>query len=405
VTASNDSTISAWHEGSPEPYAGLRVVEIAADPAGEMTGRLLGQYGATVVKVEPPTGSPTRRIGPFAGSRTDLEASLTFWYYNTCKRSLVLELPRPEAVAALNRLLEGADILVLSATPAEHGALGLDLQELASQFEALIVACITPYGQDGPWSNFSTSDLVALAAGGLLYSCGYDDHSIPPIRPAENQAFHVAASFAHIAILLALLDRDVSGKGQVIDTSIHDGVAVSPELANPYWFYPRVLVQRQTCRHAQPTPTQPALFPTLDGRYVYFALVLADQKPWQSLIEWMDCVGVAADLTDPAYDDFAHRQAQFPHIQSILEAFFLIQNAGDAYHEGQARGLPLVVVNSPDEVLHDEHLQARGFFETISDESGTVGVYPGPPVRFSAYQPAHQTSSPRLGDLGKDYKW
>jgi crotonobetainyl-CoA:carnitine CoA-transferase CaiB-like acyl-CoA transferase len=400
-----DPTLSAWQEGRHEPYEGLRVVEIAGDPAGEMTGRLLAQYGAQVVKIEPPDGSPTRRIGPFVAGRSGPDSSLTFAYYNTCKRSLTLSLPEPSSLDVLHRLLGDADVLVMSASPSEQEVLGLDPADLGRRFPRLIVASITPFGQDGPWSGYRTSDLVALASGGLLNSCGYDDHSIPPIRPAENQAFHVAASFAHIAILLALLERDETGAGQVIDTSIHDSVAVSPELANPYWFYPRVLVQRQTCRHAQPTPTQPALFQTLDGRYAYFALILADQKPWQSLVEWMNSMGVAADLTEPAYDDLAYRQAQFPHIQSILEAFFMIQNAYDIYHEGQRRGLPIAVVNSPDDVLHDEHLQARGFFETIDDGNGTPGVYPGPPIRFSAYQPVHQTSAPRLGELGRDFEW
>ena len=69
---------------------------------------------------------------------------------------------------------------------------------------------------------------------------------------------------------------------------MHESLAVTVELANPYWFYPRVLVQRQTCRHAQPSPTQPALFQCLDGRYVYFALILADQKPWKALVAWLD---------------------------------------------------------------------------------------------------------------------
>lgn len=403
--STTDPTLSAWREGRTEPYDGLRVVEIAGDPAGEMTGRLMAQYGARVIKVEPPEGSPTRRIGPFATGRSGPDASLTFAYYNTCKRSLTLALAKPDARATLDRLLAGADVLVLSAGPAEQSSLGLDPTDLSGRFPRLVLAGITPFGQDGPWSDYQTSDLVSLAAGGLLNSCGYDDHSIPPIRPAENQAFHIAASFAHLAILLALLERDETGAGQVIDTSIHDSVAVSPELANPYWFYPRVLVQRQTCRHAQPTPTQPALFETLDGRYAYFALILADQKPWQSLVEWMDSLGVAADLTEPAYDHLAHRQERFPHIQSILEAFFLIQNADDIYHQGQSRGLPIAVVNSPDEVLRDEHLQARGFFETVEDGDGTTGVYPGPPIRFSSYQPVHQTSAPRLGELGTDFDW
>lgn len=375
--------------------AGLRVVEIAGDPAGEMAGRLLGQYGAEVIKVEPPGGSPTRRIGPFAGDRRDPETSLTYWFYNTCKRSVVLDLPAERA--SLDRLLASADVLLTSCSRAEQESMGLDPQAVGEHHPHLIVAAITPFGQFGPWSGFETSDLVSLAAGGLLNSCGYDDHSIPPIRPAENQAYHVAASFTAISVFLSLIERDRTGRGQVIDLSIHDAVAVSPELANPYWFYPKALVKRQTCRHAQPVPTQPAIFPTLDGRYVYFALILADSKPWQSLVEWMDSLGVAADLTDADYDTLAHRQANFPHIQQMLEAFFLIQEADTIYHEGQRRGLPIAVINSPDDVLEDEHLRARGFFETVQHEGRPDAVYPGAPIGFSAYPAPPQTPAPDLG--------
>lgn len=375
--------------------AGLRVVEIAGDPAGEMTGRLLGQYGAEVVKVEPPGGSPTRRIGPFADGDRTPDTSLTFWYYNTCKRSVVLDLPADHD--SLARILDTADILLVSCSRSEQDSMGIDLQALAERHPRLIVVAVTPFGQFGPWSRYETSDLVSLAAGGLLNSCGYDDHSIPPIRPAENQAYHVAASFATISIFLALIERDGSGRGQVVDLSIHDSVAVSPELANPYWFYPKALVKRQTCRHAQPTPTQPAIFSTLDGRWVYFVLILADAKPWQSLVEWMDSMGMAADLTDPEYGTLKHRQANFPHIQQMLEAFFLIQEADVVYHEGQRRGLPIAVINSPDDVLEDEHLQARGFFDTVEHEGRAPAVYPGAPIRFSAHATSGQVAAPRLG--------
>ncbi len=330
-------------------------------------------------------------------------ASLTFWYYNTNKRSVALELPA--ALASLDRLLAGADVLIMALHPDDQATLGLDPRALADRFPRLVVCALTPFGQDGPWAGYHSSDLVSLAAGGLLNSCGYDDHSIPPIRPAENQAYHVGASFALISIFLALLERDESGRGQVIDLSVHDSVAVSPELANPYWFYPRVLVQRQTCRHAQPTPTQSALFETLDGRYVYFALILADIKPWQSLVGWMDSLGIAADLTDEAYDSLAHRQANFPHIQQMLEAFFLIQDADTVYHEGQARGLPIAVINSPDDVLTDEHLEARQFFENVVHADGREALYPGVPIRFSSYPAVHQSAAPALGSTPVEDVW
>lgn len=382
---------------------GLKVVEVSSDPAGEMAGKVLAQYGADVVKLEPAVGSPTRRIGPYAGEARDGEASLTFWLYNTGKRSVVADLPDDRAV--LDGLLAGADVLITSSSLADQRQLGLDPHEIGRRFPRLVVCAITPFGQDGPWAEYQSSDLVALAAGGLLNSCGYDDHSIPPIRPAENQAYHVAASFAEISIFLALIERESSGRGQVIDLSVHDSVAVSPELANPYWFYPKALVKRQTCRHAQPSPTQPALFRTLDDRYVYFALVLADLKPWKSLVEWMDSLGIAADLTDPEYDQLAHRQANFPHIQQMLEAFFLIQESAAVYHEGQSRGLPIAVINAPEEVLVDEHLAARGFFETVEHADGSRASYPGPPIRFSSHPGVEQTAAPLLGSTRVEDTW
>src|SRR5690606_11915442 len=102
-------------------------------------------------------------------------------------------------------------------------------------------------------------------------------------------------------LLLALLDRQATGLGQVVDVSMHEAVAVSGELANPYWFYPRVQLHRQTCRHAQPSPTQPALFECADGVQVYFALILSDARTWQSLVAWLDTMGLALDLGDEAY--------------------------------------------------------------------------------------------------------
>jgi crotonobetainyl-CoA:carnitine CoA-transferase CaiB-like acyl-CoA transferase len=387
------------------PYDGLRVIEISTDPAGESTGKLLAQYGAAVIKVEPPSGSPSRHVGPYADNQEDPERSLTYWFYNTSKRSQVLELPQAGDREHLDRLLGEADVLIMSAHIAELGGLELDAAALAEHFPRLVVCAITPFGLGGPWSDYLSSDLISLAAGGMLNSCGYDDHSIPPVRPAENQAYHLAATFAHIAIMLALIQRDSTGRGQLLDISTHESVAVSLELANPYWFYPRVLVHRQTCRHAQPTPTQSALFETLDGRYVYFALVLADLKPWKNLIAWMESLGIAADLTDPAYDELAHRQANFAHIQEILEAFFLIQDADTIYHEGQARGLPIAPVYSPDDVLTDEHLAARGFFQTVAHEGGRSTVYPGPPIQFSTYAAVPATPAPRLGEMPRTGSW
>ncbi|HEY0649549.1 CoA transferase [Phenylobacterium sp.] len=383
---------------APHALAGLKVVEIANDVGGEFTGLLLAQQGAEVVKLEPPEGSPTRRVGPFAKGREAPDTSLNFWFYNSNKKSVAADLTAPGGRAALTRLLADADILVTTLQPAALTAAGLDLAALCEAHPKLIVLSVTPFGLTGPWADYKSSDLVALAAGGPLNSCGYDDHSIPPIRPGGNQAYHSAASFAQIGVMLALLERQKTGRGQLLDVSMHEACAVNVELANPYWFYPRVHVHRQTCRHAQPSPTQSALFRCADGRYVYFALILSEPKAWKALVDWMDAKGMAVQLTDPAFSDVAYRQQHFHEVQELVECFFLIQDSHEAYHDGQAAGLPIGVLNAPEDLFDDEHLQARGFFVDVEHEGVGKVAYPGPIYRFSSFGEVARTAAPKLGE-------
>jgi crotonobetainyl-CoA:carnitine CoA-transferase CaiB-like acyl-CoA transferase len=144
-------------------------------------------------------------------------------------------------------------------------------------------------------------------------------------------------------------------------------------------------------------PTQPAVFQCLDGGYVYYALVLSDLKPWQQLVEWMESHDLALDLTDPAYLQLQHRQDNFPYIQGILESFFALLDSHTAYHEAQARGLPVGVLNAPEDLFHDEHLQAREFFVTIEQPGFGDVTFPGVPYRLSAFDAAPPAPAARLG--------
>lgn len=378
------------------PYDGLTVVEIADDPAGEYTGKLLADLGARVIKVEPPEGVSSRRSGPFALDADGPDASLGFWTYNTSKQSVVLS-DSDEDLAALGELIAGADILLNTARPRDLADSGLDYARLQVQCPALVILSVTPFGLTGPWADYKSSDLIGLAAGGPLNSCGYDDHSIPPILPGGNQSYQMAASFAHCGVLLALIERQRTGLGQLVDVSMHEANAVSGELANPYWFYPKALVKRQTCRHAQPVPTQSALFQCSDEVYVYFALILAEPRSWAALVEWMADAGLAADLTDPEYDDLTYRQANFSHIQELVEVFFLLQDSETAYHEGQRRGLPIGPLRALEDLPHDEHLIARDFFVPVMLADGRQVTVPGLPYRFSAFD-ARPGRPPLLGE-------
>lgn len=391
------------HAVGPAVYQGLRVVELAAEPAAEYTGRLLAEMGAEVLKIEPPTGAASRRVGPFAAGIDDGEHSLHFWFYNGDKRSLRIDLDDEAGRAQLGRLLAASDVLVCDLQPHALAAAGLSYETLCGEHPALIVAAITPFGLTGPRKDWKSSDLVLLAAGGPLHMCGYDDHSVPPIRPGGNQGYHTGTAFAHIGILLALLERQRTGRGQIVDLSIQAALAVTVELANPYWTYTHTLVQRQTCRHAQPVMSQPTLFQCADG-YIYFALVIAEAKPWQALVEWLQSQGLAGGLDDAAFLDPAFRLANFDRIQQRVEAFFRANRAEQLYREGQERGLPIGPLNAPEDLFQDRHLRARGFFVPVEHPGTGVVEHPGPAYRFSAFAPVEPRAAPRLGEADEQLR-
>ena len=386
--------------GLSPAFVALRVIELADDPGGEFAGKLLADLGADVVKIEPPGGVPGRSIGPFADGRDgEPDAGLHFWTYNTSKRSLVLDDTSLDGRQLRDELIATADVLIMSWTPRQLAQHGLDFDSLQAEVPGLVILSVTPFGLTGPWAEYGSSDLTALAAGGLLNLCGYDDHSIPPIRPGGNQGYMVAASFAHCGVLLALIERRRSGLGQLVDVSMHEAIAVSGELANPYWFYPKALVQRQTARHAQPVSTQPACFKCGDDVWVYFALMLSDTKAWAATVAWMDELDLAADLVEEKYSDLAYRQQEFAHIQGLIEVFFLMQDAQTAYHEGQRRGLPIGPLLALEDLPDDEHLVARDYFVPIylpTDEQRSA-KFPGSPYRFSSFT-SGPARPPRLGE-------
>ncbi len=158
----NGETREATSLSVPGMLSGIRVVELA-DELAEYCGLLLAGLGADVIKVEPPDGSPTRRIGPFYGEAPDPEKSLFFWNYNRAKRSIVLDPHTPAGRDALMSLLEGADVLLDSTCGRLNAALGMDRKKLTDRFPSLVVGRMTPFGDTGPWKHFKVCDLVHLS--------------------------------------------------------------------------------------------------------------------------------------------------------------------------------------------------------------------------------------------------
>ena len=292
---------------------GLRVVELA-DEQAEWAGKLLADMGAEVIKVEPPDGAPTRTIGPFVDDLPDPERSLHFWHYNTSKKSVTLDLGTKQGRALWLQLAANADVVIDTAVPGVLDQMGVGYEALSLANPQLVMTSVTPWGQDGPYINFASGDLIQMAMSGIINSCGYDDHNIAPVRPGQNHSYHIASHHAVIGTLVALHARKLLGRGQRVDVAVHDAASLCTEFAATHWFYMKTFVERQTGRHAQPMMTAVSTFRAKDGRYVNM-LQTRDERAWTEIVGWARAVGLGE-----LFEQFGDAEDRFARGSEVLAA-------------------------------------------------------------------------------------
>jgi crotonobetainyl-CoA:carnitine CoA-transferase CaiB-like acyl-CoA transferase len=379
-------------------------------------GKLLADLGADVTVVEPPGGSPQRTYGPFLDDEPGPDRSLWWWHYNTSKRGVVADLATDGA--RLRALVAGADVLLVGEEPAVLEAAGLDWPTLSAADPRLVMVSITPFGATSPRGAEAVTDLTLLAESGPVWSCGYDDHALPPVRGGGNQAFHAACNWAMMSVLVALLAREDSGAGQFIDVNMCAASSVTTEMATYGWLMAGLEVQRQTGRHAAPIFTPPTQVRCRDGRYATTGVPPRDAKTFQSVLDVLDKFGLreqfhsspvlelGAALDGPLnFGDAAHD----PMVAELVTTgrdvvWFLAENldAYDFFIETQSIGLATGIIYTPGEAMQDPHFVARGFpVEIEHPELGRSFTYPGAPYRFTE-TPWAARRAPLLGEHQSD---
>lgn len=395
------------------PLAGIKVVEICEE-MGEWAGKLLADMGAEVVKIEPPGGVRTRAYGPFADDIPGPERSLWFWHYNTNKRSVVLDLDDEAAQATARGLIAGADIVVEDQRPGRMAAMGLDYGDVKDANPRLIYVSVTAFGRDMPRSGEEYTDLTLLAGGGPAWSCGYDDHSLPPVRGGGNQGYHTACHYAVLSALVALLERDVSGLGQFIDVNAHASQNVTTEAASYSWMVNQSTVQRQTGRHAGVNPSLPSQIVCADGRMVNSGLPPRKGDDYRRMLVWLDDIGGREQFAEYPFLEMGAAQERIdlakiqtdPEVAAIFGAgrecvnFIASQlSAFDFFTGAQQRGFQVGIIYAPEEVMEDPHFKARGFpVEVEHPEMGRAYTYPGAPYAFEKSKWEIRRRAPLLGE-------
>jgi crotonobetainyl-CoA:carnitine CoA-transferase CaiB-like acyl-CoA transferase len=390
---------------------GIRVVELSHERSA-LAGKLLADMGADLVVVEPPGGSALRRFGPFVDDRPDPERSLAWWHYNTSKRGVVLDLESDAGRDGFRRLVARADLVLEAEDPGRLAALGLDYGDLARR--ELIWISLTPFGRELPGRADLATDLTLLAAGGPVWSCGYDDHSLPPVRGLGFQGYNTGCHYAVMSALTALLARGVSGEGQLVDVSMHAAANVTTEMASYNYLVQGTTVQRQTGRHAIETLTLPTQVRCADGRYVNTGVPPRFPKEYAGLLAWLRELGSADDFPEAVFLEMGAKRdfidlskiGQDDEVTAIFgagrEALNFVArrlSAYDFFVGAQRAGLPVGVIYAPEEAFEDPHFVARGFQTPVEHpELGRSVRYPGAPYRFEKTPWRISRRAPLLGE-------
>ena len=255
---------------SPSLLAGLRVLDLST-AMGALCGRLLRELGMDVVKVESPEGDPQRSEPPFAKDRPHREGSLPFAYLNAGKRGITLDLTRSEGRKLLLDLVEQSDVVLDSHAPGTLDKWDLGFSALTKRQPKIILVSLSGFGQSGPYRDYLSPDIVTTAMGGLLYISG--DPSLTPCMPPGTQSYTYSSLCAAYGVMLALWQREETGMGMHVDTSVQASMALHEHVAFTYSAEGR-LMKRAGSQHQHAAPAN--LFPCQDG---YISLFVT-QRHW-----------------------------------------------------------------------------------------------------------------------------
>jgi crotonobetainyl-CoA:carnitine CoA-transferase CaiB-like acyl-CoA transferase len=372
-------------ETNPRPLHGLRVLDFSTTIAGPHCSRLLADMGADVVKVESPEGDlmrsrPVQRDG----------AGTMFGQLNAGKRSIVLDLKRPESIAAIKKLVAKVDVVLENYRPGVMKRLGIDYPELAKVNPRLVYCAISGYGQTGPAAGRPAYAPVIHASTGydmahLFYQQGrYHQGQGRPDNCGIFVADYASGSYAMGAILAALYQRNTTGKGQMIDVSMFETLVGM------------LLGEVNRAQFDFEMPSRPMYGP-IEAKDGYVMLATASERTFQDMAT---AAGRRDWLTDPRFEKYADRRMNWAPFVDEFEQWSRKLTVKECVAALEKHGVPCSPYLTVTEALQDPQVEHRGSLCTIEDSAGAYKS-PAPPFRFSG---SALQSGPKVANLGEHTK-
>ncbi len=376
----------------------LRVVDVSQGIAGPYATRLLADAGADVIKVEPPGGDYSRRLGPFPGDIPDAEQSGLYLHLNTSKRSITLDVSVPSGQVVLRKLLAKADVFVCGEKTSTLRAWGLTYDDLRAEFPDLIVAQVSPFGADGPYAEYDGNSLTAMAMSSLMYNTGEPDRE--PLSTGGEAGEYIAGVQLWVGILAALENRAAHGGGDHVDVSMAEAAAAADEYNAAMYAFQGAIRRRYYSRHIFGYPND--IVKAADG----YLVMIPGAGGFPSPLAGDSVSPMALLMEDPDLDQSplfrqtGERMIRWRDFDKLIEPYLSTHSAAEIVMTAQALRMPFAPVPSAGDLLQDEHLAARGFFETLATPAGELRV-PGAPFRMSA-TPLRASPAPALGAANAD---
>ena len=371
---------------------GYRILDLTICMAGPYCTKLLANYGADVIKIEPPgVGDPARRVGPFAGDLPGQERSLLFYYLNCDKKGVTLDLSTSLGRDICRRLVQSADAVVESFPPGTMQRLGLDFATLESWKPGIVLTSISNFGQTGPYRDYRASHIVLCGYGAWNHGVGEPDGS--PVQCGWWVTHYVAGATASLATLAALWHWDATGQGQHIDLSAMEAVVDASGYTTGDYAH-RCIPRARTLANAFP-----GVVPCADG---WVGLNALSYRNWVRLCQLMDREDL---LEDHRFDTSYRRRQNGPELLDTAIPWAIDRSKGDILKQGQEMGATVALVCTAQDILDLPHHQERNYFyHGHHPEVGQVTT-PGYPFRVlteADLEPPRWDPAPTLGQHNSD---
>ena len=370
----------------PQALQGLRVVELGTLIAGPFAGRILAEFGADVIKVEPPgSGDPLRNW-------RQLHQGTSLWWLaqGRNKRSVAADLRRQEGQEIVRALSRRADVIVENFRPGTLEKWELGYEELSRDNPGLVLVRLSGYGQTGPYRDRPGFGAIGEAMGGLRYLTGHPDR--PPARTGVSLGDSLAALYGVIGALIALQQRQANGgKGQIVDVALYEAVFSMLESTLPE--YAMTGYVRERSGGALPGITPSNTYRCKDG-----AWVVVGGNADSIFKRLMRVIGREDLASDPSLADNAGRTARATELDAAIEAWTSTLPLDEVLARLQAAEVPGGSINSIADIFQDAHYRAREMIETVRLRGGEEVLLPGIVPKLSATPGQTRWVGPRLGE-------